>query len=223
MLHRLAGNWLREEYIAALEQTKAPSQAVRGLYEVQAVLQQNANRKYELNLIYHFHESIAREIKTVVPMTQNEFTIRFATPYGSGRDEYRIRIDNPARPSLLTLEYPKGRFRFRKNNEPSAEDFVNRQVLAGQYRDVSGGKYVFGSSQTAQWPRQSFRYRVGLDYVFSQTDYFSLVDAKDNHLGVFFSYEWKDGKLYIYKAAVPQGEAVAPAKEPLLILEKSNP
>lgn len=218
-LPKLEGIWIRKEYIKILEETKSPFQAIQGLLETQINIQKNKENNFEINLIVNYHEGITREIKKLIPLTENKFEISLTTNYTG--EKYVILVDNVEKSTQLTLDYQKGKCNFIKIQEKNEEDFVNKIVLAGKYQDQSGRIFIFEPNRVAKWPNETFKYRVGLDFVFDSYNNIWLVDENDNNLNVFYTYEWKDDDLFIYKASIP-GEAVIPENKPFVILEKMN-
>lgn len=219
LLPKLEGIWIRKEYIKILKETKSPFQAIQGLLETQINIQKNKENNFEINLIVNYHEGITREIKKLIPLTENKFEISLTTNYED--EKYVILVDNAENPTQLTFDYQKGKCNFIKVQENDEEDFVNKIVLSGEYRDESGGTFIFEPNRTAKWPDESFKYRIGLDFVFDKYNSIWLVDENDDNLNVFYVYEWKDDKLYFYKASIP-GEAVVPEDKPYVILEKTK-
>ena len=63
--------------------------------------------------------------------------------------------------------------------EPNIDEYVNRLVLEGTYKDGRGKTFIFGESGKAIWPEKSFNYRVRFDYIFADCDYIRLIDEMD--------------------------------------------
>lgn len=223
LLQKLEGIWIREEYISTLKKTKSPLKAIEGLSEVQINFGKNEDKKFELCIIYNYHEGVSREIEKLMLLTDGKFDITLTTKYGSNQGEkYYLWVNSLENPSKMTFEYQRGKFNLIKIDEKDEEDFVNKAVLSGKYRDQAGEIYVFEDNRIARWPNESFKYRVGLDFIFGKYNDIWLIDDKDNNLDIYYTYEWKDSRLFIYKALIPEGEAVIPEEEPFVILEKSE-
>lgn len=120
----------------------------------------------------------------------------------------------------MTFEYQRGKFNLLKIDEKDEEDLVNKIVLSGKYRNQAGKVYVFENNRIAKWPNESFKYRVGLDFVFGKHNYIWVVDDNNKNLDRYYTYEWNNDRLFIYRASIPEGEAVVPEKEPFVALKK---
>jgi hypothetical protein len=221
LLQKLEGIWIREEYISVLEKTKSPLMAIKELSEVQINFVKNDDKNFEFCIIYNYHEGVSREIEKLRPFKEGKFNIGLTGKYGSDqKEQYFLQVDSLENPSKMTFEYQRGKFNLIKIDERDEEDFVNKVVLSGKYRDQTGEIYVFEDNRIARWLNESFKYRVGLDFVFGNHNDIWLVDDKDKNLGIYYTYEWKDNRLFVYRASIPEGEAVVPEEEPFLILER---
>ena len=87
--------------------------------------------------------------------------------------------------------------------EPSVSVFVNRLLLAGEYIDGKGRKFLFTESGKAMWPGKNFGYEIILDYVGSPAscDFLMEVDERGRYSNpaVLYRFLWEGNKLLIYQ------------------------
>jgi len=105
--------------------------------------------------------------------------------------------------------------------EPNINEFVNRILIAGQYTDEQGRRFIFKESGEAVWPDKSFKYKVGLDRIFTKCDYIFIHEEKDeNGMSKSYGFEWNDNRLLLYSVHYNPEKAYTREleEEPLYIL-----
>jgi hypothetical protein len=78
-------------------------------------------------------------------------------------------------------------------------------VLAGDYHDPDGKRYVF-TARGANWNGRPFKYRIFLDYIeFDPLDVLCEIDEK-GACGTFYGFATNRGVLQIYRYDVDSKE-----------------
>ncbi|MFC1693936.1 hypothetical protein ACFL1R_10565 [Candidatus Latescibacterota bacterium] len=208
-LGQLQGEWLNKKYIETLQLTKSPIKAVDGIYYTSFTIFKE-NNSYRWGQNYNFHEGIIFNIIELLPTFEpHNYQIVYEPIYERepvDRETYCDTLYISGDKPFNEMEWiftqihgiPKGeklRIPFVRV-EPNIDEYVNRIVLAGTYTDKQGRTFVFSKSEEAQWPDKSFRYKVGLDYIFESCDFFWAYNDNDKYFPYAFS--WQDDKLYIY-------------------------
>lgn len=179
-----AGDYLAQDYLDRLRRTQSPLGAGGRGTGIGLVMVSHENSDTILSPIFNFHEggtSFSIDSSggiTAVPQS------------GPARNVSFTLLDD----RTFTLgfdEYPARKYAFVGD----AEKYVAQQVLVGQYRDANGREFVFRKDGTAIFEGVKFKYKVGLDQILDDFDYFYLEDSREPQV---FAFRREGGKLNIY-------------------------
>jgi len=202
------GEWLNKDYIKKLKSTKSPQKAVENIAEDSFLIKKDQNG-YLISVIYNFHEG------------GEPFTVTGLKEIAGKKGIYELLVNVPAditeKKSRFTLikskEQDEIQWSYENNHknikhtfvrvEPSVAVFVNRVLLAGDYKDEKGRSFVFTESGLAKWPGKDFRFETILDYVGSPPSCDLLMEVDEHgrysNPSVLHMFEWKGDTLLIYK------------------------
>lgn len=204
----LTGEWLNREYVERLQATRSPMTAIKGIYFTGMEIEKQSDGVYDWLLIINFHEGVRYPLLGLATTdnkvvfepifgknpenfitTRNRF--RFTEPYPPGEIEWRfeVKYDPDESPSSY-VRMPNG-----------FDHFVTRTVIAGDYVDEEGETYIFTEDGVAVWPDTTFTFKIQVDTMFSEGDYFFVGKTHEERTRpVYFSYgyEWRDDRLYLY-------------------------
>jgi hypothetical protein len=162
-----AGDYLREEYIQAVTETRSPWAAWQRMKAgknetVETIRVTNDKSGLLLTAGYNFHEGgdPAR------PETDGGLSL--------DNSPYSIHVlDN----NEFDLSNSTASMRFRYVGD--MQKWANEAMIAGVYEDEKGQKYIFTPDGQAQFPGNlTFDYSAGLDMIFSSYDYIYSVKLK---------------------------------------------
>lgn len=94
-----------------------------------------------------------------------------------------------------------------------ASRYVATILLAGEYTDEQGRRYVFGTDGWAIFPDRKFEYQVGLDHVLNQYDYFD--DRTSNKV---YAFKRREKVLEIFGTSGDNNQFVD--EQPILSLKQ---
>jgi hypothetical protein len=101
----------------------------------------------------------------------------------------------------------------------SVRESVNQIVLAGEYRDAQGRRYVFTAAGHATWPDREFDYEIALDPSEACCEYFQHADPKGVGGQARYGYAWKGDELQVFRVVYPEdGCPISCEPEPMLVL-----
>ncbi|MBN1292034.1 MAG: hypothetical protein JXB48_09375 [Candidatus Latescibacteria bacterium] len=229
-LYDLQGDWLNKEYYETLAATKSPRKAVQGIeYTNFAIVPDQENHRWLQ--IFNFHEGLWFTITGLQPNIEPDiYRILFHDKQEAGHatqnDRFYVQPGKPVNTIewLFATNYGKTAEEHRVtfiHAEPDLQRLVNRTVLAGIYSDQNGRLFVFGENGVAQWPDTTFTYKVGLDYIFAECDYFYFLDEQNGNIGTeWYAFEWQGNKLYIYTTHFSKevSELIERDEKPLYVL-----
>ena len=206
-----SGEYLKSDYVDAIEKTRSPYAALNSSSEPTLLLAYKG--EYDLVLVHNFHEfhdglNIMEDGKAHRMEDKGE---------GSPAVSIAVEGDN----LILTGYDPNGPLHYIYVG--NAQRFVARKVLAGDYVDAEGETYSFREDGTAYFRDVQFPYEVGLDFVLrprseknkNKRDYFR--NSKSREL---FEYEIKEGVMYIYRTSGQESMDVE--SEPFLKIKRAN-
>ena len=215
-LDSLKGEWLNKKYIETVQLTKSPRKASEDIYYTAFIILKELD-SYTWSQNYNFHEGITYRITGLRPASEsNMYQIHYEpiyepeTPKTIERVTYTNIFLIYGKPPINEITwifkpiygYPKDeeqRITFVRV-EPNVHDYVNRIVLAGTYTDEKGRIFVFEESGRARWPDRHFDYKIGLDFVFSESNFIMILDDRDERgIPQTYGFEWRDNKLLIFK------------------------
>lgn len=155
-----AGDYMRQEYIRAVNRTRSPSKAWREIERakneyIEIITVGRDAQGVLLNVVFNFHEGSG----SIRPRRDGSVDI-------DGSD-YSIRLlDNGS----FVLSRSVSSMRFQ--NVGSWQKWSNSAVIAGTYEDSQGRRYIFRPDGQAEFPgNQTFDYSVGLDMILTGYDY----------------------------------------------------
>ena len=232
-LEQLQGEWLNKLYIETLQLTKSPRKAVNGIHYTSIQIFKE-NDSYRLIEVYEFHTGYPCKIVSLLPTSKpSSYQILCEVIYTrqvSNPDTFITSFVIQPGKSVKEIDWNCIKYGISDSNElhipfqyvePNINEYVNRIVLAGNYTDKQGQTFVFSESCEAQWPDKSFRYTVGLDYIYPKCDYFYITDKRDeNKRKIPYAFSWESGKLYIFDTHFNEAnpDIIEQGKEPLYVL-----
>jgi hypothetical protein len=163
-----AGDYLETAYIEVLHTSHSPLAAANDGFDVpQMVRVTPENDALAFMLVFNWHEG--------------NWLFRLHADGKLERDADWYEADKTSLDVLnscsFRLNAPGGPVRTYRY-VGSDENYIGKVALAGFYADERGRKFIFGEDGTAVFPDQTFQYRVTLDEVFDQYDFFQIGDAK---------------------------------------------
>jgi len=82
------------------------------------------------------------------------------------------------------------------------EQWLNRQVVVGEYRDSTGNKFTFSDSGFAYWPSRSFNYAVQTDFVLGLQHRDNIIDfGRYDSIGSLYlgyAFTWNGDTLILF-------------------------
>lgn len=224
------GEWLSKEYIAKLKATKSPQISVEGIVEDSFSIKKT-DTGYVMAVIYNFHEG------------GEDFIIKGLKAVAAKKGVYELVVDMPAGITEKNSQFiffkkdgaDEIQWNYESNHkknkntfirvEPSVSLFVNRILLAGEYKDERGNSFIFTESGVAKWPDKQFRYETLLDYIGSPAscDLLMEIDQQGRYSNpaVLYRFAWQQGNLLIYRVD-NTGENPVCAKQPTYKLRRSK-
>lgn len=189
-LDQLAGGWLSKEYLAALEDTRDPMEAIARVPDACSLSifkpdDEAFQGHYTRGFVYNFHEGgDSPVLLEMMPAGDDFFVLVFGTGV-PGKDpgdpvklvpsvsDERVRIVSSTGAAVREIEWSKRAFgdnqkmEWRKSAfvkiDKASGRIVNELVLAGKYKDPRGASFVF-TDEKAVWPGRAFNYAVQRDF-----------------------------------------------------------
>lgn len=106
---------------------------------------------------------------------------------------------------------------YRRLDGPLAA-WVNRTLIAGEYRDALGRSWSFGIDGRARWPERTFDYEVALDPSEAGCDYLQSPDPQETGGQWRTGFAWHDGRLELYRIVYDQEVPISCAGKPFAML-----
>lgn len=213
ILDKLQGEWLNKTYVEILSKTRSPMKAVGGY--VTGFKISKSNGAYEWLQMYGFHESIHRAIQELTPMIEKNTYLVKDNERNSGVHGKFIIKNKGTINKLVWINGNSGKkdaITFMRV-KPTIEDYINRAVLVGNYKDINGRNFTFSESGESKWPDKAFKYKINLDYEGVNCDMFTVLDGE----GVIgYGFVWQAGRLFIFN--LKEEETIHCDKDPLVIL-----
>lgn len=218
---KLAGVWMSSTYLRTLDSTKSPCTAIQTAREQISVFWiAKEEQGYVRTLTSGMHDSANEHIQSLEE-TDNKNTYRMKMAGGGNLVDMITVLSS----DTIQWEYGergktvKGIF-VRISQEQDGQEkaigrYVNNRVLAGKYRDTKGQLFSFGDDSRALWVDTSFEYHIGLDYTFSNLDYFRVKENKRRYQ--YYCFRWENNLLKVFRARIEEDELVKEEK-PLYIL-----
>jgi hypothetical protein len=203
------GQWLNKDYIERLKATKSPEKATAGIFVSFFQIEQTDNL-YVAKGIFNFHEGATAFTFKGIRSGDNKNTYHFvdAKQYYPEQDNEVTLFKSKTTDKIEWTYYNGGKItQTFIHVEPDVVTFINRILIAGEYRDEKSREFVFTESGIAKWQEVTFRYRITLDYVgyvkdSSPCNNFAVVDNKGHTANPpkYYGFLWKDESLFIYDA-----------------------
>jgi hypothetical protein len=191
------GFWLNKIYLNNLIDTKSPRKAGKRLIQDGFIINKQDNLYIAL-VSERFHEDY-RDGFTILDLSKtnqaNVYELKTAPPQASNTNikEQHLLLRRKMRGDEITWIFTtqdnkKHNYQFQRV-EPDLQQYINKIVLAGEYKDQSNRPFKFKESGLAEWPDKTFKYEIELDMV--------IVDAPDIEptCDEFFYMDVVKGKL----------------------------
>ena len=231
-LRDIEGVWINEAYLSVVSALKSPHAAARKALPVVIVIRREG-RSYPI-VVTDFNKATLEAVLDLEPdgkpgafrlvvgaedkptaSTDVKFVRFEATKNPQGKVE-RMRV--------AELTFMKGKWAEYVPIAGELSPQLNRLVIAGTYRDASGGTWKFSENGEATWPGQTFFYELSLndpgascDYLQSDDPTRGAADAKAAEARKRYGFSWKAGKLSIFPASL-KGRKVVCETKPLAVL-----
>ncbi len=207
-LKDLQGTWIARDYLERLRNLRAPHATARQATGIAIKIDQDA-RTWPI-LITNFQKAILNFIIDVQPDTKpGSYRLAVAKEDRAGLSSTELtyiyfRGERDANGVFQTLSiaepnFAKKRFlTYLRLNEP-LETFVNRAVLAGQYRDAEGQSYEFAEGGEAILPDRTFQYEVSLDPSRAQCELIISHREREPEGQERIGFRWKGATLQLFE------------------------
>lgn len=252
-IKQLAGSWLSKEYVETLKATKDPMKAISKVPGACSLYIFKPDSDYFYGHYtrafgYNFHEGGSSPMILDLKPADNDFFFLIYAEVVSTKgpktpvkmvpsiSDERVRIISRTSDTIQEIEWSKRIFDDTKKiawqkavfMRVDEDNYVNKIVLAGEYKDQQGRPFVF-TDKKAVWPEQTFHYAVQQDFVegwpTGDCQTFDVLDYKNhpirgkNGFPERMGYQWRDKILYIYNLSYPEetGEIVC-GKDPIFVL-----
>lgn len=176
------GEYLRSDYVESIRTNLSPMRSY--LFSIpQLVKVQEGETGLLLQPIFNFHEGgpdfiLGKDGSVVVQIGAGYDTSNLLLEVHDA-NHFKLGFDK-FKPTSYIFVGDAGRY-------------VATIVLAGEYTDVQGQLYVFGTDGWAIFPDRKFEYQVGLDHILNQYDYFD--DRTSNKV---YAFKRRDRVLEIF-------------------------
>jgi hypothetical protein len=214
LLARLEGTWVNENYLNNLKELRAPIKAINKIGYPVFYIRKDKNQ-YVFNAVVEFHQGIGWIITDLIRLSKEKF---YEFKLDNGRTiQFNVIDENQVKINRISIIDKDNKTIFVRiyDKEQEIQEYVNNMILAGEYKDSSGKLYRFKNNNIAQWPNRTFEYRLNLDPVFNQFDYFETKEKQSE----IFGFEFVEGDLYIFKTkSRVNTEGLDKETKPFLIL-----
>ena len=204
----IEGIWINEQYLKALTALRAPHAAARKVSPVVIALKREG-RAFPI-VVTDFNQASLQTVLDIEPdvkpgayrlavgpgdrpMTSKE--VKYI--YLRGTRNAQGRFD---RLQVAEIFLMKGKWADYTRLPGEISPYLNRLVLAGNYKDQQGRSWEFSESGEALWPGQKFFYELSMNDPGASCEYLQTEDLKQGTDNKRFGYAWKNGKLSIYPA-----------------------
>jgi hypothetical protein len=206
----LEGTWISRDFVERLRASRAPHAVARQAAGIAIKIQQEG-RSYPI-LITNFQRAVLQTIIDVEPDAKpNSYRLVLAKddkgPVNSSEVTYvyfRGERNADGRFETLSISEPnfaKRRFlTYLRLNDP-LDNFVNRVVIAGKYKDEEGRGYEFTEDGEAILPDRSFAYEVSLDPSSAGCELIQNHREREPDGKERIGFEWKGPELRLYKVS----------------------
>jgi hypothetical protein len=223
VFNELTGMWLNKKYVTSLYKTRSPATSARGILTVALNMTRN-DSIYECMEVYNFAEGgHTKTISALHSIDANTYLLTVQADYLEGKTPPHYLVFN-TKMNMLEIHYEENRqkFEFVKIGD-SLDNYLNKVVLAGKYKNDQNNTYIFGAGGEGFWSGKKFRYQINYMPTVSDVDYFLIKNNDDVYTGEQYVFEWKGNQLFIYNAGSIEGcdgDFIEKDKKPLLCLTK---
>jgi hypothetical protein len=206
----LEGTWISRDFVERLRATRAPHALARQASGIAIKIQQEG-RSYPI-LITNFQRAVLETIIDVEPDAKpNSYRLVLAKDDRGAVNSkdvtyvyFRGERNADGRFETLSISEPnfaKRRFlTYLRLNDP-LDNFVNRAVIAGKYKDAEGRAYEFTEAGEAVLPDRSFAYEVSLDPSTANCELIQNHRELEPDGNDRIGFEWKGPDLRLYKVS----------------------
>lgn len=205
----LEGVWINQGYLSALKATRSPRQA--SAKSAPIVIQVKRDKNVYPILTTNFRAAVMQFVIDVEPdMKPRSWRLVTAKSDGIVNSADVIYTyftgKRGADGKFQTLEVREPHFAKRRRTvmanlgEP-LEGFINKQTIAGKYKDGAGAAYEFTLDGEARLPDRKFAYEVLLYVGDTDCDLLASHHEKDPEGRELIGFVFKGDKLMLYKAA----------------------
>ncbi len=205
------GIWMTQQYMSALKAARSPRSAAMKAQPIVIQLKKE-NGVYPI-LTTNFRSAVLQFMIEIEPDRKPK-SWRFVTAksegiINSGDVIYSYFSGKRGKEGVFeTLSLKEPHFAKRKNTlfarlaEP-LETFVNKNTVAGKYKDEQGESYEFTDDGDAILPGRKFAYEVLLDTTQTNCDVMTSHHEKEPEGKERIGFAIKGAKLLLYKAQSP--------------------
>jgi len=206
----LEGTWIARAYADKLARTRSP-RAAAAADVATAIKIQRDNHSYPM-LITNFRRAVLQAIIDIQPDRKPK-SYRLAVAkedtgvvYSSDLSFIYFRGERGASGVFETLSiaephFSKRRFVTYQRLAGDLENFINRTVIAGRYRDAQGASYEFSESGEARLPDRTFAYEVTLDPSAAKCDLLTSHTERAAEGKERIGFGWKGDTLQLFKVS----------------------
>lgn len=231
--NKWGGVWLNEKYARVLQETLSPFQAIQSLAENEpSAIVVNNFPKTTISLVYGMHDGVLRDVLSLDSMSSGSYHITYiSSEKNTNRrkinqhEEYFLPLDTNHIQWIDSINSTAQVVQFirvsteAENYGEVIPQYIRKQVLDGSFEDGNKHVYTFDSTGLAVWPDKTFQFTIGIDFTFSDCDYFEVVGKRQNGYLLTYGYKWKDGKLYLFHLQDEDAEFISCAHTPFVELQ----
>jgi len=198
------GFYALESYAQNLPLSRSPLKACAGdRFTLQLEITADSWNIFDFGgLIEGLRPTAAPNVYTIVP-TKKSDPESGVQPYPAPGDTVEVLAGG--REQVARLKW-RGKTYSRIGS--SLSNWTNEQLLAGEYTDQRGRKYLFTGDEEARWPDRTFSYRMELDIKHSLAPNCDFIRVKDKE--EYIGYRWDGNKLLICHPEILTAEAGHP-------------
>ena len=193
------GEWVVKDYIEEVRRTREPHQAWSPeLWALSfSVVKAGPQAKYDFNATTLNEGGLSGTISRLEPAERSD-VLRLVI---AGQEDYLLlRIESGDKHPVETVrvEDSRGSSALFVRLPTTLEQYVNRLVIAGRYRDVSGEEYSFDEAGEARWPGKTFHYEVSLNPIEAGCEYIEHDDPNGVGGRKRYGYRWNEEELDLF-------------------------
>jgi hypothetical protein len=196
-LSDFAGEWVVKNYIDEVQRTRTPHQAWSPVPWALSFSVVKQGSGYEFNSTTLNEGGLSGAILRVEPTQQMDALLLVVA---EREDQVLLRLESGYhRPiGIVRAEDSRGKSELFVRLPGTLDQYVNRIILAGKYRDRSGEEYSFDESGEARWPGKTFKYDISLNPQEAGCEYFQHDDSDGVGGRKRYGYRWNKEELELY-------------------------